>query len=248
MIIFNHIPTAQDIQLICEWRELTLEQAIKIKAVELPDVADTFEWFEHLDKVKQLWQIFTRSKVDIETISPSELVHYFVKYILPMVQDLNAEYPKTYNPVLMHAFKHKGIRYNMPTSLQVGEEVILSHGQRARRFTEASNLLKVYSQLGRQGLTIMAQFVASVVNEKEGEEWSETRIIARGEAFKDLPMDIVWEVFFCISGHLYRQLSDTINYLKVNPTLKPKEGQSSITYYLKLRRAVLLERLKALTA
>jgi hypothetical protein len=130
--------------------------------------------------------------------------------------------------------------------LQVGEEVILSHGQRARRFTEASNLLKVYSQLGREGLTIMAQFVASVVNEKENEEWSETRIIARGEAFKDLPMDIVWEVFFCISGHLYRQLSDTLNFLKANPTLKPKEGLSSITYFLKLRRAALVERLNKL--
>jgi hypothetical protein len=246
MIIFKHIPTKQEIQLICEWRELTLEQAIKVKAIELPDVADQFEWFEHLDKVKQLWQIFTRSKVDIETISPPELAYYFIEYILPMVQDLNAEYPKTYEPVLMQAFTHKGIRYNMPTSLQVGEEVILSHGQRARRFTEASNLLKVYSQLGREGLTIMAQFVASVVNEKENEEWSETRIIARGEAFKDLPMDIVWEVFFCISGHLYRQLSDTLNFLKANPTLKPKEGLSSITYFLKLRRAALVERLNKL--
>jgi hypothetical protein len=163
-----------------------------------------------------------------------------------MVQDLNAEYPKTYNPVLMQAFVHKGIRYNMPTSLQVGEEVILSHGQRARRFTEASNLLKVYSQLGRQGLTIMAQFVASVVNDNEGEEWSETRIIARGEAFKDLPMDIVWEVFFCISELLYKRLSDTLNYLKASQTLKPKEGQSSTISYLKLRRAVLVERLNKL--
>jgi hypothetical protein len=246
MIIFNHIPTKQEIQLICEWRELTLEQAIKVKAIDLPDVADQFEWFEHLDKVKQLWQIFTRSKVDIETITPSELVHYFVKHILPMVQDLNAEYPKTYEPVLMQAFTHKGIRYNMPTSLQVGEEVILSHGQRARRFTEASNLLKVYSQLGREGLTIMAQFVASVVNENEEEDWREEFIIARGEAFKDLPMDIVWEVFFCISELLFKLLKDTLNFLKVNQTLKPKEEQSSIISYLKLQRAAFVELLNKL--
>jgi hypothetical protein len=246
MIVFKHTPTGKEIYLINEWRELTLDKAVKIRAVELPDITDSYEWFEHLDKIKKLWQLFTRSGVDPEEIIPSELVYYFIQYLLPMVQDLNSDYPKTYTPKLFTSFKHKGVVYYMPTSIQLGDDTILSHGQRARRFTEASNLLKIYSQLGRDGIKVMGQFVAAVVNEKESEQWSEERVIARGEAFKDLPMDVVWEVFFCTSALLYKQLKTTLNSLTGNRTTLQIDQENSIIYYLKSRKAALQAQLRTL--
>ena len=250
MITLKHKDINKSFNLLTDWKEITLDKAIKMKQLELPNTQDQFEWFEHLDKVVEAWQLFTElSKEEVEQITPHELVWYFTHLMLPKLQDLNSEMPLSYEPKMVESFEHQGITYYMPTSLYLGEDVVLLQGQTARKFTEASNLLAQYSQLKRDGLKVMHTFTACVVKETIDEVWNEQQVIERGERFKTLTMDKVWEVFFCTQAHLYRSAMHTLNSLKEKPiSTKPKaKGLNSIISSLKLLRAEYQAQLKMLT-
>ena len=251
MITLNHKQLKKSFKMLSTWKDITLDKAVKMKQLELPHTQDAFEWFEYMDNVVEAWQLFTElSKEEVEQITPNELVWYFTNLMLPKLQDLNSEMPLSYEPKMIESFEHQGITYYMPTSLYLGEDVVLMQGQTARKFTEASNILAQYSQLKRDGLKVMHTFTACVVKETINEVWNEQQVIERGERFKTLTMDKVWEVFFCTQAHLYRSAMHTLSSLKEKPiSTKPKaKGLNSIISSLKLLRAEYQAQLKMLTS
>jgi hypothetical protein len=131
----------------------------------------------------------------------------------------------------------------MPESLELGDDVVLQHGQDAKRFVEASNLLALYSRMTKDGLKVARMFVAAVVREHGEGDFDEVRVARRAERFVDLPMAIVWEVFFCTSELLLRHMSDTLDYLQ-REAGQPKPKQTSDSGYTRWRRAGLLARLR----
>lgn len=207
MIIFSHL--GKDYELRNEWKDITLSDAIKISAVQLPDTEDWFDWFKHIDKVCQMLSLFGTFK-GWTSLSPSVCVHLFVKNVLPMVQDLHSETPKTYAPKLLTQFDHDGLTYLMPTNLEIGGETILQHGQTIKSFIESSNLMKAFSEMRTEGIKVMPYLIASVVKLHPEEAWDEIEISKRAESFGSLTMDKFWEVFFCISLHIFKHASDTL--------------------------------------
>lgn len=211
------------------WKDLTLSEAMTLRAIDLPEVEDTFDWYSHLPQLREVARLMTTA--DPEMIPPSWIVSWHIRYWLPMWMDLRDEYPKTYTPQGIEWFRHKGVDYRLPESLDVGNDVVLQHGQTAKRFVEASNLLAAYSAMAKDGFKAAALFIATVVD--EGEDFDERRIVERSKQFADLPMPTVWEVFFYTSQHLLRQMTDTLPYLVEveNPTSRPTSGNG----YLPLR-------------
>lgn len=244
MIIFTY--NKQRHNLINEWSDMTLTQAIDISAVKVPDVPDWFDWFQHLDLVDLLLEKFSTFK-EWSLINPAEKVNLFITYVLPLVQDLHAETPKTYVPRMITGFTHNGTDYLMPTNLDIGTETILQHGQTAKPFIEASNLLKMFSEMKGEGIKVMPHFIACVVKIHPEEQFDEKEIARRVEEFKTLPMDLFWEVFFCTLQHIYRlQLSTLRSMIKVKEP-EPRgvvNRLASRLGRLRSRRAELLDQLK----
>jgi hypothetical protein len=207
MIIFQM--NKKRYKLIDDWQFLPLNKAIEASKVELQDTKDMFDWFQQLPAVKKLFLIFTNvEEENIEYINPNHMVYYFVKYILPMVQDIRSEFPTTYQPIGIEEFAHRGIKYLMPSTFALGDEVILQSDTNVKAFREASNLLMTFSKMRTEGIKIMPYFCASLVKQVKDEEYDEQKVLERAEAFQDLPMNIVWEVFFYTTQHITRlQLS-----------------------------------------
>lgn len=238
-------------KIVSEWNELTLDQAIKLSAIEMPDVDDAFDLFEVLDVVKQYWLLMSDVKQNtIDRVNPSALVHYFDKYMTPMIADLHNPTPKTYQPELIEEFTHEGVHYVMPKSLIIDEEtIVLQHGQPVKCFIEASNLLKQFSEMKRDGIKSMPLFVASIVKRSHDELFDEAVVAERAKRFATLPMDIVWEVFFCTSLLTVRRLKDTLQ--SMTEAIEKLKGASRSRWDMKLgrmrsRKAELLEELKKL--
>lgn len=236
MIVFA--TKTKDERLVSEWKDLTLEQAIEISAIELPETKDQFDWFQHLDTVKKIMALCSTFK-DWDYIEPTAIVHLFCKHVLPIVQDLHTETPKTYIPVGIVGFSHEGFYYHLPTSLAIGQDVILQHGQTVKPFIEASNLMKAFSEMRSEGIKVMPFFVASIVKVHVEEEWSDAEIIRRAESFKTLPMSTFWEVFFCTLELIYKRQLNILN--SMNP--EPVKDRN-----LRQRLALRLGRLRSLRA
>jgi hypothetical protein len=196
---------------------------MKVCEVELPDVDDTFGWFEHIDKVVQITSAMTGIDVQVlHKLRPETMIFMFIKHLLPMVRELTAEAPKIDTLDVIDAFTHKGKRYYMPESLPIFGETILMHGQTTKRFVEASNLLALYSKMRKTGIQTMPLFVATIVRESKDEQWDEAVVADRAKHMLSLPMDIFWNVFFCTWQHTIRQMSDTLRSMLDQQ--KPKLG------------------------
>lgn len=190
-------------KLIDDWQFLPLSKAIEASKVELQDTKDMFDWFQQLPAVKKLFLIFSNvEEENIDLINPNHMVYYFSQYILPMVQDIRSEYPITYKPLGITEFTHHGVKYLMPATLELGDEIILESDTKVKAFREASNLLMTFSKMRTEGIKIMPYFCASLVKETKDEEYDEQVVLKRAEAFQDLMMDVVWEVFFYTTQHI----------------------------------------------
>jgi len=228
------------------WRDITLETAMRVSAIELPDVDDLFTWFEHMPKVVEILSAITgTSKAEIEKVRPEQLVYMFTKNVLPFVQDLHSDAPQSYQPKLIDMFRHNGVTYFMPESLPIAGDVVLSHGQNPKAFVEASNLLALYSKMRKSGIQVMPMFVASVVKEQPGEDFDESVIAKRAEQMRTLPMDLFWEVFFCTSALTLRHMSATLRSMLGVEKPKPKLGSKE---YRDMRLGQLAQHKAALRA
>ena len=215
----------QRYHLKSDWKDLTLEEAMYIRAVELPEVSDWFDWYKHWDQVKALVGKFTDAPLDV--VPPQQVMYWFLNDALPVWTALRSPVPAI-NVRFIETFTHEGIEYRMPERLELGQDVVLQHSQDVKRFVEASNLLKAYSEMRIEGIKAMPFFIAVVVREANEVDFDEARVAARAERFKTLPMDIVWEVFFCTSQLLHRLMIDTLQSLTARKPTRAERMQARL--------------------
>jgi len=227
------------------WDEITVKQAAEAYKIDLPIVEDSFDWFKHIITVKKLIRILTDIE-DPDYIDPSSLVHVFSKYLAKYVYDLHSLSPETYKPKFIDSFTHKKQTYLMPTNLELGQNLILQHGQKAKNFIEASNLLAQFAALKSDGFSALPMFVASIVKQERLEVFDEKTVVARAKEFEDLPMNVIWEVFFCTSQLIIKYGRDTLQSMNKKETgLQKVLGKlDSRLGRLQLRRAELVAQLK----
>ena len=190
-----------------------------------PTPSTSLEWFAHEAYVRQAVTIATGK--DCAKADLSQVIVYFLYHIADKIGDLYLDYPKTYEPKGIEQFTHKGKTYYLPNSVRIAGQTILQHNGRAKRFVEASNLLKEWATAKKETMLNVPLIVSAYVTESPTEKWNEYDVIKRAELFADLPMSTVWEVFFCIS-QLTARLESVI--------LKSTEKEAAA----KLKRAILV--------
>ena len=240
----------QEVKIPTAWSDISYNQAAKCYELNYPtDIDDSFDWFRHLNVVKQVFKILTGFE-DVDNIEQCSIVHYFSKYMVKFVYDLKAPQPSSYVPKLINSFTHNGVKYLLPESLDLGVNIVLQHSQTTKSFIEASNLLAQFSALKKDGFKALPLFVASLVKVDVNEEWDESVIVDRSAQFETLPMNVIWEVFFCTSQLIIKYGSDTLqSMIEVqNRENKKLVNRLASRYgHLKSREAELREQLKMLT-
>ena len=131
----------------------------------------------------------------IEHISAEDRTAFYNEHLLPFVIGL-LYFPYNYEPQGLKSFKYKGKRYLMPQyELDINGEPVPMAKAKAATFTEASDLMLAASQVTKGKFNYMAQVVATLCRRNK-EPYDAEVIKQRAKEFDELPMSIVWEVFF----------------------------------------------------
>lgn len=183
------------VKLFTDWGEITIARAIELSKVERPksfdpdiDIVWGREWSRFADAC---FRILIDTEID-GRLNPIMVESYYRGFVHELVCDLVRLWPQKYRIRGIEYFKHNGVKYHVPASLQIDDAVIPAYQESAETWVEASDLLRGISEVGFE---LLPALIATYCR-PEGKGFDEAGQLARAEAFKDLPMDIGWEVFF----------------------------------------------------
>ena len=210
----------KEYNLKTEWKEITLLDADKLKRLEVPTTLDAIYKSKDKEEHNELYKALTSKELVKEhpkffgevmkvlSDIPSEIVDqvhfedrtmFYHDYLEQIFLDINFNAPTSYEYQEIAKFKHKGVTYYMPESLRIFEQKIPMYKEKAIGFSEAADITLALE--GMEGAGGIAQLCAVLCREKK-QDYDEDEAIKRAELFEDLPMNIVWEVFFCILKRL----------------------------------------------
>nr|AKH47517.1 hypothetical protein [uncultured marine virus] len=153
----------------------------------------------------------TISKKDIENVNIESRNKIYLgsdsyKGIERFVQGIFYKQFNDYNPKEIKHFRFKGTKYYMPKSMLVGSEEILLGNEESISCTEQQDIQLFWEQYTGVGIEQSAMMVAIYCRprvwswekfKRIREPYDERAIIERAKVFKDLPFNLVLEVFFC---------------------------------------------------
>lgn len=203
-------------RLATEWTDITVKQGIAINALTLPvdNYKDDAEWVSK-DTINYMIDVFCIcsdiQRKDIQGVSAGDIKAYFLYYLLKFVIDLHSIEPISYVPNNIRSFKFGDKEYFMPESLKVESTVLPMYNTSAVDFVESSNIMSNIAKLEADGLKHMPYIVA-IYCRPAGEEYNEQVTLERAKEFMNLPMSVVWEVFFCIQTYTQLYVLNTLNY------------------------------------
>ena len=245
----------QQIEVCSEWKDFTLETAMKLKALEMPAFENIFDTFEDFEKVKQaivLLSDFTEKT--IEQTHPEALAYLYWEYLHEFVLNLTLPVAEvevsevTTFRVDADWYEEDGTfhsihnTYFLPESLALGEDVILQHSQTARPFCEATDLLRQLNKVQKEGLKAMPLFISTIVKDKPSEVWNEQRVIERAEELKQMDMQTFWDVFFYIVRLWNKYNNNVLNYLLAGGAAKRRNIPTGLWRWLKAKWRALLKK------
>lgn len=179
------------------WPDINLDEAIKLSKIEIPDgLRDLFaekktEWNDsYMVFYREIASILSNIPDDlllkIKDISLIEIVN---KTMLSTYLSCKYMNPDNYVYTSKTTFFHRFKRYKLPENKRVlGNEIIFARAE-TKKILEA---LSLTSELSSMPICI------SVLTSKyNADEWE---IIKRASGFKNLSMDKVWNVFFCLKS------------------------------------------------
>jgi hypothetical protein len=184
------------------WNTVTLKQAVAITQLRLDE-----EKLKHLLESDEVTYCddtmrYITSVLDILTNCPnmeqvdndSKVVMFdLIKYMIRMLYYMNIE---EYQPEGISHIRFNSKRYVMPESIMIEDKPILCHKEPCKNIVEASNIMKVVSEMKSEGLSKMKYVCAIYLKEQEGEMYNPEVIAKRAKEFEELPMNVVWDVFF----------------------------------------------------
>lgn len=202
------------------WQDITINQAIRLMAIELPDTlkddpTDTALWYVGTDGYKYAAQVFevlsTFDREDIQHTNAADIMLYFIRHHLQKVIDLHSTTPSSYEQTFIQSFEFEGKRYLLPKSLKVESQTMPMYSSKAIDFVESSNILSVIADLGKDGIKHLPLFVAIYCRD-DADKYDEQAINDLAKKFNNLPMSVALEVFFCIQQLMLSYASNTLRY------------------------------------
>ena len=204
-----------------EWQEITLEDSVNLLAVELPQsLKKCYDALLSKDKKayqKECEKLTANESIKehpaffgevisllsdipkdiIDTVGWESRTEWYHNFFEKIYLDCYFGEPSSYKAESLKSFTHKDVEYFFPESLKIFNKEIPMHKESAVSFAEEADIMASVLALDGIGIGGMAQ-VSAVMCREKGEDYDEDKAISRAENFKDLPMNIVWEVFFYI--------------------------------------------------
>lgn len=204
-----------------EWSEMTIDQAANIHAAcdTMPDnlrliyesLADQDQLSKAMEKIGEEDAIknFPRFYGDIlalmsdipeeviNNISWQERTAFFNKYLEQFVIGL------LFNPIdfvakEIDSFEWNEEIYYLPESKIVINDERTFAEVTALEFAESADL-EIHSRKMKEGKFAVAANIISILCRKKDERYNEAVSLERAKEFKQLPMTVFWEVFFCLT-------------------------------------------------
>ncbi len=191
--------------LAATWEEVTLKQAIKISKLDFNE--EMFKRLIGVDDPGELGEEDLAYMIQVITIlsdvKPATLkkidthmlfvIFTHVRYIINGLFYMNIE---TYKPIGVKEISFKGKKYYTPETLLVAGENIVAWKEKSKFVTEANNIMATIAESKKEGIELLPFLCAIYLKENPDEDYNDEKIVKRSELFIDLPMMIVWEVFF----------------------------------------------------
>src|SRR5574343_861070 len=223
------------------WPMVTLRQMIQVLDLPKPKVDSDLTWYAQSDYVNRAFEIMTGEKAG--EIQYGHVLSYFLSYILPKIEDTFEVQHKTYEQKLIDHLLVAGKTYYLPNSVTINGEVILQHNGKAKRFIEASNLMKNWAKA--KDYKNVPLFLSAYVMETQSERYDEYKIIKRGEDMLNVRMDQVYDIFFCISTITDKLKIDSERYIMAAVERKEKNLMWALRLgYLQLQGRAFILRCK----
>jgi hypothetical protein len=180
-------------------RELKLKYELLSQCTTQEEAHDTLiDWIDdnqHNDFSEfQLECINVLSDIDLpDNISKASTEFIYNSYIDLIVYGVMYE-GCTHHATVISTFEHKGKIYELPKSNKTFDLTISMEGITMAQFAEFSDLMGlIHNQ--NNGYDFLSTAIA-VLCLPEGEQYDEERVKEMAKEFDDLPMDIVYDVFF----------------------------------------------------
>lgn len=205
-------------EVINEWEDLTIQKFAKVQQIcdKAPKKLQKLLGHVYLGEKEEINEMEFTSREQIKTFPkfygdmleevsniPKKVINqidyqarqeFFNTYLLKFaIGSLYA--PVDIPEVTTEEFKFEGETYVLPKKRTVlGEEREMGYISTIQ-FTEAADLDLYMRDLDDKNYSVLANIV-SIICLKEGEEYDEEVCLKRAEKFKDVTMDIAWDVFF----------------------------------------------------
>jgi len=197
----------RDYSLKATWEEITLREAIQLAKLEINE--DQFKIIvkeEDVDQLNDTQLTYMRDVVKLLTdakpgvidgIDSAMLLVLFtqVRYLIYGLYFMNIE---SYKPKGTQEITFNGKKYYTPETLTVNDENIVAYKEKSKFVTEANNIMTIIGERKKEGIELLNLLCAIYLKEDPDEDYDDEKISQRAAEFNDLPMSIVWEVFFCI--------------------------------------------------
>jgi len=209
---------------------------------EYEKIADSISSAEHMgphaDYFRSVMELLTTMPAKLLKITEWTLVtDFYYEYLHQFVISTFYQVPQiksdkgmvALEPKKIDYFKYRDTKYYLPKSLHVFQNEIPMGEEKIAAFAEASDIEIAFKDLEEKGVRKFAVIVGIYCREK-GQEYDQKQALQRAEAFRNLDMETVWSVFFCIT-ELYRQSTNGINqYLKRPEDLINKRRAGIVTW------------------
>jgi hypothetical protein len=144
-----------------------------------------------------------------------EYLHQFVIstfYQLPQVK--GNQRMEQFTPPKIKQFNYRDHTYYLPTSLHIFGEEIPMGNEKIAAFAEAADIEIAFKDMEEKGTKKFAVIVGIYCREKN-QEYNQKEAMQRAEAFRNLDMETVWSVFFCILELYKKSMSEMDRFLKI---------------------------------
>jgi len=219
-----------EITPIIGWSQITLDKAVKVLSIEMPKNLRAFYLSDEEGQAK-----IEAELTDFELVK--ELPTYYGK-VLEVLYDIPPSFMDTvgreerkvlYEGLCMYwvtrllvgdyqdvqelkEFEHKGITYKMPTARELYGVTKEGVDLKAFQFTEAADIEINSKMLANGNYEHTAAFIAMLCYPYQ--RYDEAKAIELSKQLTDLPMSIVWNVFFSILNFGAQLSAFTLTSLK----------------------------------
>ena len=225
-----HITVDKDYEVRDQWEEITideactlyklLEEAPKLKGLysckDEEELSEKYGELTNKEHIKDFPKFYGKvicllsdmSEETAEQILWHDRTAFYTKYLQSLVMGL-VHLPIDYKPKNIKDFTFKGDTYLLPKSrILLGEKQPAAYLE-AVQFTESADL-EYYSKEMEGGKFQAATNIISILCLKDGEQYDEEVSLKRAEQFKELPMNVCWEVFFCFMNLVNISVRDMV--------------------------------------